>query len=214
MARRSTISADKNEAKIVSGVYEIKAPYPAKSTQDPVIFRDYFTLNGNGTTRSMKENGSTIPKDFYIKAQPDYDIYITALSFYVGAELSVVDLVEFANLPALTNGCALFYESQKTGLLTISDPIKSNYDMMKMGLFRPGIGTGTASFETQFALSNTSEGYLSTVYMSQIGFDKGGLLLRNGTTDRLVFRIRDNLVQSTLSLQQLDGIAHGYKIKI
>jgi hypothetical protein len=161
----------------------------------------------------MKENGSTIPKDFYIQAQPEYDVYITALSFYVGAELSVVDLVEFANLPALTNGCALFYESRKTGLITISDPIKSNYDIMKMGLFRPGIGTGITAFEVQAAISNTSEGYLSTVYMSQIGFDKGGLLLSHGTNDRLVFRIRDNLVVGTTSLQQLDGIAHGYKIK-
>lgn len=214
MARRSTISADKNEAKIVSGVYEIKAPYPPLTTQDPVIFRDYFTLNGNGTTRLMRVNGSANPIDFYIQAQPEYDLYITALSFYIGAELASVDLNEFGNLPALTNGCALFYESQDTGIITISDPIRLNFDIMKMGLFNPTIGTGTSAFKVQSAITPTSEGYLSTVYMSQIGFDKGGLLLRNGTTDRLVFRVRDNLDQSITAIQLLDGIAHGYKIKI
>lgn len=214
MSRKSLVSYNGKNVKEVGGVYEMEAPYPSLAEDTASPFREFLTLGGDGVTRSMRVDGSATPRDFYIQAQPGYDIYLTALCFYIGAELVIIDLVEFGNLPALTNGCAFFYESQEAGIITISDPIRSNFDMMKMSNFKPSFGSGAGAFELSNATATVSEGYMPTVFLSDYGFGEDGLLLASDTTDRLVFRIRDNLNVGLSSISQLDAVAHGFKRRI
>lgn len=214
MSRKSTISYNGKNVKELGGIYEIEAPYPSLAEDTTSIFREFLTLNGDGINSSMRVDGSTTVRDFYIQAQPGYDIYLNAICFYISADLVVVDLVEFGNLPALTNGCAFFYQSQRTGIITISDPIRSNFDMMKMSNFKPSFGTGATAFEVTNATATVSEGYMPTVFLSDYGFGEDGLLLAGDTTDRLVFRIRDNLNVGLSSISNLNAIAHGFKRRI
>jgi hypothetical protein len=213
MSKRSFFSNDNNSSKTQSGVYEIEAPYPTTSDETSVIFREFLTLNGDGVTNSMRVNGSTNPQDFYIQAEPGYDIYISAVCFYISADLVIVDLVEFGNLPALTNGCSFFYDSNQTGRIVINEPIKSNFDLVKIANFKPNIGSGASSFELSNATANVSEGYMPVVYFSDYGFGEDGLLLSEGTLDKIVFRINDNLNVGLSSISVFNAIAHGFKRK-
>jgi hypothetical protein len=214
MARKSTLSDGKNRTKVFSGIYELEAPYPTVSEENAIIFREFLTLDGNGTTDSMKVNGSAIAQNFYVQAETDYDIYITAICFYISADLVIVDLVEFGNLPALTNGCSFFYESQDTGQIIISEPIKSNFDLLKMSNFKPSFGIGASAFQLDNATATVSEGYMPVVYFSDYGFGEDGLLLSSGTTDKIVFTIRDNLNVGASSISVFNAIAHGFKRKV
>ena len=214
MSKRSFLSNDNNLVKSLSGVYEIEAPYPTTSEENVIIFREFLTLDGDGVTNSMKVNGSTNPQNFYIQAEPGYDVYITAVCFYISADLVVVDLSEFGNLPALTNGCSFLYESQTTGTVIINSPIRSNFDLVKIANFKPNIGSGTSAFELSNATASVSEGYMTVVYFGDYGFGEDGLLLLNGTLDKIVFKINDNLNVGVSSISVFNAIAHGFKRKL
>lgn len=213
MARKSHLSDGRVDVKLVNGIYEIEAPYPSLAEETGVIFREFLTLNGNGVTNSMRVNGSVTNQDFYIQSAQDADTYITALSFYLGAELVIVDLVEFGNLPALANGCQLLYQSSTVGEIIIASPIRSNFDLINVCNANPKFGTGATVFEFTNATANASEGYGPVLYFSEYGFSEDGILLPAGTTDRLTFRIRDNLNVGLSSISKFDVIAQGFKRK-
>lgn len=216
MARKSHLTNGKVGVRISDddGAYEMEAPYPSVSEDNSVIFREFLTLNGNGITSSMRVDGSVTNQDFYIQSVQDADIYITALSFYLGAELVIIDLVEFGNLPALTNGCQLLYQSSDVGTIIIADSIKSNFDLLNVCNVKPSFGSGAAAFEYSNATATVSEGYGPVLYFSEFGFGEDGVLLPAGTTDRLTFRIRDNLNVGLSSISKFDVIAQGFKRKI
>ena len=214
MSRKTYITNGNIESKIVNGIYEIEAPYPPISEDNITIFREFLTLNGDGVTNSMRVDGSITNRHFYIEANPEYDIYITALSFYLGSELTIIDLIEFGNLPALTNGCQLIFKSNQLGEVILGDPIKSNFDLLKICNFKPNFGNAGAAFELNNATATTSEGYSPVLYFSDYGFNEDGILLLNGTTDKLTFKIRDNLNVGLSSISKFDVIAQGFKRKI
>lgn len=214
MSRNSYITNDNISVKLVTGAYDIEAPYPPISEDNVVVFREFLTLNGDGINRSMRVNGSVTNQDFYISAVEGFDIYITTLCFYIAAELVVVDINEFGNLPALTNGCSLFYQTNQLGNIIINDSIKSNFDLLNVGNFKPSFGTGAGSFAVDAATALTSEGYMPILTFTDFGFGEDGILLLNNTTDKLVFRIRDNLNVGVSSISQFDVVAHGFKRKI
>lgn len=214
MSKESFITNGNSNSKLVNGIYEIEAPYPTISEDKVVIFREFLTLNGDGINNSMRVNGSSINQHFFIQAIPDYDIYITALSFYLGSELTIVDLIEFGNLPVLTNGCQLLYQSNRIGEINLADSIKSNFDLLKICNFKPNFGNAGAAFEFNNATAIASEGYSPVLYFSDYGFNEDGILLLNGTNDKLTFKIRDNLNVGVSSISKFDVIAQGFKRKI
>ena len=89
-----------------------EAPYPPSSEETKItVYREFLTLNNNGTTTDMRVNGSTTPQIFYINAEPDFDIYITTVSFLIadaGASLN-----EFGGITALANGCRFYYDTSR-----------------------------------------------------------------------------------------------------
>ena len=75
-----------------------------------------FTLNGDGATVSMKQDGSSVAKKFSLFPvgsgnTSDDDIYITTIVFTL-ADASLADWNEFANMGALGNGCSLEWRSR------------------------------------------------------------------------------------------------------
>lgn len=212
MARKSVIEFDDRASEVSGGFYTIEALYPGISEEEEIVYRQFLTLNGDGINQSMRVDGSVTNQDFYIEAEVGYDIYIQTLSIYVGAEIVIAELLEFGNLPALTNGCLLFYSSQREGELFLSNEIKSNFDLMKLGNFNPPVGLGEA-FKVSNATSANSEGYLSVIRIQNYGFEDG-ILLKANSFDKLVFRIRDNLNVGVGSIARFDVVAHGIKIRV
>lgn len=211
MARRTVIEFDDKSSDVNGGFYLNESPYPSESEEVETVYREFLTLNGDGVTTSMRVNGSVTVQDFIIEASQEEDIYIQSLSIFISADIVVADLLEFGNLPALTNGCLLFYSSQREGELFLSGSIQSNFDLMKLGNFRPSFGTTTA-FKVSNASNSNSEGYLSVINLSDYGFIDG-ILLKKASFDKLVFRVRDNLNVGVGSISVFNIVAHGRRIK-
>lgn len=211
MARRTVIEFDDKSSDVNGGFYLNESPYPSESEEVETVYREFLTLNGDGVTTSMRVNGSVTVQDFIIEASQEEDIYIQSLSIFISADIVVAELLEFGNLPALTNGCLLFYSGQREGELFLSESIRSNFDLMKLGNFKPNFGLGEA-FKVSNASNSNSEGYLSVINLSDYGFIDG-ILLKKASFDKLVFRVRDNLNVGVGSISVFNIVAHGRKIK-
>jgi hypothetical protein len=105
---------------------------PPKDDRDiQIVYRNFLTLNGDGTTTSMLVDGSTTPQLFYVEASPNNDIYITSLSIVIQG-LNIDLGLDFAGLgSALTNGCRLYYED-KNGEVTIGNNLDTNFELVRL----------------------------------------------------------------------------------
>lgn len=198
--------------------YEIESTYPPITKSQSIIYVQNFTLNNDGVTTSMKVNGLVTPQKFIVQPNSEYDVYISSLTFLISAQ-ATVDLEEFGGgiiSPGgrLTNGCKLYIESIENGEFVIAENIRTNFDLVNIGLFKPSFGIGSASFRVNTVISTLDSGYFSVVKFSDYGYDReyaGGLLLRKNSTDRIIFEIRDNLNRSNSEIQSFDAIAYGFK---
>lgn len=197
---------------------EIDSTYPPiDGIQNVQIYVNSLTLNNDGVTTSMKVNGSVTPQEFYVSAENGFNIYINSISFYIAAELVLAGLGEFGGITTpLTNGCQLLYEN--TDNIIIGDDLKTNYDLLRMSVMNPNFGlVSNAAFKVVQAFSNQDDGYLFILKFNDYGFDteySGGLKLKSSTSDRLVFKIRDNLNLTPSEISTFNAIAYGYKLKV
>ncbi len=178
-----------------------------------------LTLNNDGVTTDMKVNGSVTPQEFYIESEVDFDIYINSISFFIAAELTLADLGEFAGITTpLTNGCQMIYESNEVGEIIIGDELKTNFDLLRMATMNPNFGlVSNAAFKVIQTFSNQDDGYFFIVRFSDYGYEteySGGLRLKGSTSDRIVFKIRDNLNLTPSEISTFNGIAYGFKRRI
>jgi hypothetical protein len=219
MSKSAKIVAENKKSKVSEySLFEIDSDSPPLTDNKTFIFSSYLTLNGDGVTNSMKVDGSTTPQDFYISAEKDFDIYITSLNFFIAAELVNPELGEFANIPPLTNGCQLLYQDSLNGDIIISDNLSTNFDLLRMVGFKPAYGaSGTNSFRIDNVFSGNDGGYFGVFNFKNYGYDSdyvGGIRLKSGTTDKLIFRVRDNLNLSISSISTFDFKAYGFKLKL
>lgn len=187
-------------------LYTQPAPYPPAG-EDTVmtIYREFLTLNNDGTTTDMRVNGSVTRQYFWVNAEPDSDVYITSLSFLI-ADANAT-LVQFGALTALTNGCRLFYENTE-GQINIGTALRSNFDIVRLCLGAPAFGTGTDAFRGSNVIG-TSEAFIPVLDFRTFGF-RWGIRLLNGTQNRLAFEIADNVT----ALDALNIVAYGFRRKI
>lgn len=186
------------------------------------IIQLYFrplTLNNDGVTTDMKVNGSVTPQEFYIESEVDFDIYINSISFFIAAENVLADLGEFAGITTpLTNGCQMIYESNEVGNIIIGDELKTNFNLLRMATMNPNFGlVSNAAFKVIQTFSNQDDGYFFIVRFSDYGYEteySGGLRLKGSTSDRIVFKIRDNLNLTPSEISTFNGIAYGFKRRI
>lgn len=195
--------------------------YPPVYNDSPqIVFREFLTLNGDGTTTSMIVNGSVTKQLFYIQAEPDYDIYIKNLSVLLAGVNNASSFVLFGSITAIANGCRLYYEDTN-GEVNIGTQIRTNFDLVRLSLGNPAFGSRYAvggTTDNPMFLPNvdgTSDAIFPTISLSDTFGFKYGIKLRNSTNNKLVFEINDNLTSAAPSpITIFNIIAYGFKRKV
>lgn len=218
MSRTGKIENDGINAKVLDNrLSELEINSPADALRQSIVFREYLTLNGDGVDFNLIADGST-PKEFSIIARGDRDIYINSLCFFISGENVIADQNEFGAAPALTNGCSLYYVSNDAGVISIDSEIKTNGDLLRIANYTPAFGNLSGTVDRPFLMnnvySNADNGYMPVIKLVNYGYEpeyRGGLRLKKGTKDKVVFQINDNL--SILTASQLfvfNCIAYGF----
>lgn len=176
---------------------------PIDEEVNALPYRSYFE---NAGSNDMIVNGSSTSVDFSIDASQDYDIYIKSISVIIG-DGGTPTLNKFGALTALSSGISFIYFNQLEGDYTLHDGIKTNLEFLRLG---ESIGFGDS---TTAALADVSGGGTEKSYMPLIDMAKSygmayGLRLVKGTTDKLIFKINDDLT----GLVTFNAIAYGIRI--
>jgi hypothetical protein len=195
----------------VNGEGELGVVVHPHPPQDEVVtvlpFRQYFTDNGSITgSNDMIVDGSTNSVDFYIKSVPDYEIYINSISLEIGDSGSP-NLNGFGALSALTNGIEWVFFSQNNADYQLHDGIKTNKEFIRLSNGRGAFGDGTNAFLADVSGGASTKSYLPIIDISENFGMPWGLRLRKGTTDKLIFRVRDALA----GLDIFNAIAYGIR---
>jgi hypothetical protein len=178
----------------------ISASHPPFAPQKVRPLRQYLTTDGTSTgSNDMGIDGSATNVDFWIPAHESNDRYITSLNFIVGYGVSGQPN-QWADGTALTNGSRLFYTSA-AGENDIHDGIKSNQDM-----FRLSFSPIPTAWEVRHVNANNDYGYFISMDLTRMGLPYG-VKLDQGTTQKLIMRIRDN---AGTDADTFDVIAYGF----
>lgn len=172
---------------------------PVSESRIGLPFRQYFTLDGTPTgDNDMRVNGSSTAVDFCIAANPNFDVYVKFISVKLADAGAALD--EFANLSALTNGVEFEWQSQEEGVLTIHDGIKDNLEFFRMSSIVPSIvdlsGGG-------------ADAVIVPIDVAKMFGSPWGIKLTKGTTEKLIFRVNDNL---STGIDEFNIIGHGTKV--
>jgi hypothetical protein len=173
---------------------------PVKESKISLPFRQYFTDDGlsNGDT-DMRVDGSSTPVDFWIPAEDDKDRFIKFISIKLADQNAVLN--KFGNLAALSNGLEFEWQSQEDGSLTVHEGIKDNLEFFRLCEMDAQIidlsGAGADAVIVQWDLA-------------KIFGSPWGLKLRAGTTEKLIFRVNDDL--SPPGIDEFNIIGHGIKL--
>jgi len=191
--------------KVAAGVTDdqevctISAPYPPLTVQKVKPFRQYLTDDGLAAgTNDMGIDGSVTNVDYFIAADPSEDRYITTLSFIMGYGGTSKPYL-FADVAELTNGCRLFYNSQR-GEVDIHEGIKTNQDM-----FRLSFQLIPTAWEVRHVNANNDYGYFITMDLTKLGLPFG-VKLDRGSSQHLTMKIRDDVTDA----DSFNCIAYGF----
>lgn len=180
-----------------------EAPYPPASEETKItVYREFLTLNNDGTTTDMRVDGSTTPQQFFISAEPDFDIYITTVSFLIadaGASLN-----EFGGISALANGCRFFYEDNN-GEINVGTSLVSNFEFVRLCQGNPSFGGGASAFLANNVVG-PSEAFIPVFDFRNFGF-KWGLKLAASSQNRLVLEVNDNVT----AIDAFNAVAYGFR---
>lgn len=181
-------------------------PYPPLTQQKVVPFRQYLTVNGLSTgSNDMRVVGTlSAPVLFYIKADADNDRYITTLSFLIADAGATVS--QFGSIAALANGCQAYYGTI-AGEVILHEALKSNFDFLRLSLFKPSFGSGADSFRAQNVVG-LSEAYVPVVDLITL-IPPFGIKLDAGSSQKLVVAIRD----TTTAVDAFNCVAYGFDRK-
>ena len=177
-------------------------------SEGPRLFpwNETFTLNGViGASSDMRVNGSVTPQSFMVKADNDYESWVTDV-LLVLADAGISVWSEFGNQAALTNGVEFHWRSPAAD--ADFGTFKTNYEMARTMMFG----------RMDWASNNVMRGLMSSIVGAADGFTPmldlkriippNGLQLRRGTEDRIEFIINDDL---TVGLDQFEARAFGFR---
>jgi len=192
----------KNAARVTDSneLLTIFSPYPPLEATKTRPFRQYFTADGTSSgSNDMGVDGSSTNSDFYIRANGDMDRYITTINFLVGYGTSGQPN-EWADGTALTNGTRFFWVSG-LGEVDIHDGIKSNQDM-----FRLSFDLIPTNWEVRHVNASNDYGYVFSMDLTKMGLPYG-IKLDGGTTQKIIFCIRDNATAA----DSFNAIGYGFE---
>ena len=180
---------------------------PVDNREQQLLYRQFLTLNGDGTTTDMIVDGSTTPQLFTINAIPDKDIFITSLSILIqGNNLDLGN--DFAGGVALTNGVRMYYEDQN-GEVNIGSGLTTNFSFTRLCQGNMPFGDNTTAF---IKTDGTPAIFPTLNFKKVFGFTSGLRLLRN-TTNKLVLEVNDNLPGTVGATPAFTIIANGFELK-
>lgn len=229
MASISKISNGEGEKRLVgveSGGYVKvqQSEYPPNDDRDlQIIYRNFLTLNNDGTTTSMLVDGSTTSQLFYIQADPINDIYITSLSIIIQANGISLGQDFAGDGTGLVNGFRIYYED-KNGEINIGTDLTTNFDFIRLCQGNPAFGTddGGAN-DTAFIIpgltsggkggKNAADGIIPVLDINTVFGFEYGLRLFKGTNNRLVFEVNDDLTTGLGTDAGMNVIAYGFERK-
>lgn len=196
---RTEASVEKSGA-----VSVVERPFPPFGVQQNVRpFRQFMTDDGTPTGSSdMLVDGSVTPVDFFVEAPQDQDLYVTRISFIVVDQN--MSLNNFGNIPALTNGVRLFYIDE-LGEVDIADALQTNFDIVRLCSGLPSFGDGTTAFIAN-NVDFISEGIIPILDLKDTFGFRWGLEFRNGSTQKLILRIQDDIT----GIDAMNVIVYGF----
>jgi len=150
----------------------------------------------------MLVDGSVTPVDFFVEAPQDQDLYVTRISFIVVDQN--MSLNNFGNIPELTNGCRLFYIDE-LGEVDIAEALQTNFDIVRLCSGLPSFGDGTTAFIAN-NVDFISEGIIPILDLKDTFGFRWGLEFRNGSTQKLILQIRDDIT----GIDAMDVIVYGF----
>ena len=169
-----------------------------------------FTNTGTPTGSSdMRVNGSVTAAQFSIIADTNTnrasDRYINTIVFSIGDQNT--KLRDFGAIPRLTNGCRLFYQSER-GTVNIRSGLKSNFDFIRLGAY-PGWGLAEQVGLLQTAVGTAANAY--DVYMPVLNFSQTfgtrfGIKLAAGSIQKIVIEVNDNIT----GIDEFTAIGYGF----
>lgn len=152
-------------------------------------FSQWFTDDGSELgSNDMRVDGSVIGQSFYIKAQTQRDIYIKTISVRISDNSAVLN--KFGALTALTNGVDFRYKNDLIGDVLIQGEMKTNLDVIRLGLSSPPLGDGSSAFRADVSGSG-ADTYLPFIDLTLMFGFPWGLRLKKGTTDIIEFIVND-----------------------
>lgn len=187
-------------------LYTQEAPYPPIEPETKItLYREFLTLNNNGTTSDMRVNGATTKQYFWIQGEPDYDVYITTVSFIISGPNATLNT--FGAIAALTNGCRFYYQDNN-GEINIGTTLQRNFDFVRLCQGNPAFGATTNAFVASNVVG-TAEAVIPVFDFRNFGF-KWGLKLRASSLDKLALEVNDNLTPSA-NLTGFNAVAYGFR---
>ena len=225
MSRRTTIQDGEGTGKnaiVDPGGYLFvqPAPFPPDDNRDiQLIYRQFLTLNGDGTTSNMLVDGSITSQIFTIPGKPNNDIYITSLSFVIAGDGLVLGNDFAGSGSPLTNGCRLYYEDSN-GEVNIGTSLQTNFDFIRLCQGNPAFADPTLGPFIADNIAGASgkgstpaDGILPVLNFRDVfGFQYGLKIARN-TTNRLVLEVNDNLTTGLGLNAAFNIIAYGFERK-
>jgi len=182
----------------------VERPFPPFGVQQNVRpFRQFMTVDGTATgSEDMLVDGSVTPVDFFVEAPQDQDLYVTRISFIVVDQNMTLN--QFGNIGALTNGMRLFYIDE-LGEVDIAESLQTNFDFVRLCSGLPSFGDGTTAFIAN-NVDFISEGIIPILDLKDTFGFRWGLEFRNGSTQKLILRIRDDIT----GIDAMNVIVYGF----
>ena len=159
-----------------------------KMLQEP--FTGFFTRASDSAT-NMNVNGAVTAQTFSINSDDTKDKYVKSL---------MIELTDGGNgllnewgdtNAALTNGVLIRLE-QDIGNINLHEGIKTNYQLVQFGGFRPSFGATTTTFRAS-NVNSTNEGWSSFVDLAEVFGLPYGIRIPRNSTSKLSFIIQDDL---------------------
>jgi hypothetical protein len=196
-----------NKAKITpEGVVSVSVnTHPPVDEQiESFPLRQFFKTAAGAS--AMTVNGGTTPVEFSINASPTVDIWVKTISLRIG-DNSGVSLNAFGGISALTNGVTLKYQNDALGEVVIADELKTNLDLIRLGIATGAVGTGTDAYKLDISGGNAEDTYLPVISLSDFPW---GIRLKKGSNDKIFFTINDNLT----TIVTFNAIGYGSQLEV
>ena len=114
----------------------------------------------------------------------------------------------YGALAALTNGVEWCLVTQDKGDYILHDGIKTNLEFVRLGVDTGAIGDGTTAYLADVSGGGSEKSYIPTIDLAETFGLAYGIRLRKGSTDKMIFKINDDLTNLTTH----NAISYGIRI--